>query len=149
MQRQIERIVGRITVPRLAYPEPSCRDLHPMDATLNLPRELFPHRNPDARGHQRSAVVHPIPYYHRRPVPALLDDLHLVPRQQPPAAIFLRKPKLAPTLRTTLGWSPDRIPTCQPRACSCSTIAFASSRSGSPSAATPTTSPSRATNSGL
>lgn len=40
-QRQLETIVGRITVPRLAYQEPSCRDLHPLDATLNLPRELY------------------------------------------------------------------------------------------------------------
>src|SRR5690606_27997621 len=40
-QRQLETIVGRSTVPRLAYQQPGCCDLHPMDATLNLPPELY------------------------------------------------------------------------------------------------------------
>ena len=34
---------GRVMVPRLAYQAPGSEDLHPMDATLNLPRELFSH----------------------------------------------------------------------------------------------------------
>jgi len=40
-QRQLETIVGRITVPRLAYKEAGCCDLHTMDAAINLPPELY------------------------------------------------------------------------------------------------------------
>jgi len=37
----VETIGGRSTVPRLAYQQPGCCDVHPMDATLNLPPELY------------------------------------------------------------------------------------------------------------
>lgn len=40
-KRQLETIVGRVAVPRLAYQAPGCKDLHPLDAALNLPRELY------------------------------------------------------------------------------------------------------------
>jgi hypothetical protein len=42
-ERQLESLLGRVTVPRLAYQQPGTADLHPMDASLNLPRELFSH----------------------------------------------------------------------------------------------------------
>ena len=40
-ERHLETVVGTVVVPRAAYQAPGCEDLHPMDATLNLPRELF------------------------------------------------------------------------------------------------------------
>jgi len=40
-ERHLETIVGTVAVPRTAYQAPGCDDLHPMDASLNLPRELF------------------------------------------------------------------------------------------------------------
>jgi len=42
-ERQLEGLVGRVSVSRLAYQEPGTRDLHPMDASLNLPREMYSH----------------------------------------------------------------------------------------------------------
>jgi hypothetical protein len=42
-ERQLETVLGRVEVPRLAYQAPGCSDLHPMDAALNLPREMFSH----------------------------------------------------------------------------------------------------------
>jgi hypothetical protein len=42
-ERHLETVVGKVAVPRTAYQAPGCEDLHPMDATLNLPRELFSH----------------------------------------------------------------------------------------------------------
>jgi hypothetical protein len=42
-ERQLETIVGTVAVPRKAYQAPGREALHPMDATLNLPRELFSH----------------------------------------------------------------------------------------------------------
>jgi hypothetical protein len=41
--RHLESVLGRVEVPRLAYQSPGCTDLHPMDAALNLPREMFSH----------------------------------------------------------------------------------------------------------
>ncbi len=41
--RQLETLVGRVDVPRLAYQTPGTEDLHPLDASLKLPRELFSH----------------------------------------------------------------------------------------------------------
>jgi hypothetical protein len=40
-ERHLETVVGTVAVPRKAYQAAGCSDLHPMDATLNLPRELF------------------------------------------------------------------------------------------------------------
>jgi hypothetical protein len=40
-ERHLETLFGRVAVPRTAYQAPGCEDLHPMDAALNLPRELF------------------------------------------------------------------------------------------------------------
>jgi hypothetical protein len=40
-ERHLETLVGTITVPRLAYQTPGSEDLHPMDASLNLPRERY------------------------------------------------------------------------------------------------------------
>lgn len=40
-ERQLETVLGRVSVPRLAYQAPGSTDLHPMDASLNLPREMF------------------------------------------------------------------------------------------------------------
>jgi hypothetical protein len=40
-ERHLETVVGTVVVPRAAYQAPGCEDLHPMDAALNLPRELF------------------------------------------------------------------------------------------------------------
>jgi hypothetical protein len=42
-ERHLETLVGTVAVPRRAYQAPGSEDLHPMDATLNLPRELFSH----------------------------------------------------------------------------------------------------------
>jgi len=42
-ERQLETLLGRVRVPRLAYQAPGAADLHPMDAALNLPREMFSH----------------------------------------------------------------------------------------------------------
>ena len=42
-ERHLETVVGRVPVPRLAYQAPGSPDLHPMDASLNLPRELYSH----------------------------------------------------------------------------------------------------------
>ena len=42
-ERHLETVLGRVPVPRLAYQAPGASDLHPMDAALNLPRELFSH----------------------------------------------------------------------------------------------------------
>lgn len=42
-ERHLETLLGRVAVPRLAYQAPGATDLHPMDAALNLPRELFSH----------------------------------------------------------------------------------------------------------
>lgn len=41
--RSLETLLGRVEVPRLAYQAPGSPDLHPMDATLNLPREMYSH----------------------------------------------------------------------------------------------------------
>lgn len=41
--RQLETVVGTVTVLRKAYRATGCPDLHPLDATLNLPHELFSH----------------------------------------------------------------------------------------------------------
>jgi hypothetical protein len=40
-ERHLETVVGTVAVPRRAYQAAGCEDLHPMDATLNLPRERF------------------------------------------------------------------------------------------------------------
>jgi hypothetical protein len=40
-ERHLETVVGRVPVPRRAYQAAGLEDLHPMDASLNLPRELF------------------------------------------------------------------------------------------------------------
>lgn len=42
-ERQLETVLGRVAVPRLAYQASGAADLHPMDAALNLPREMFSH----------------------------------------------------------------------------------------------------------
>ena len=42
-ERHLETLLGRVSVPRLAYQTPGATDLHPMDAALNLPREMFSH----------------------------------------------------------------------------------------------------------
>jgi len=42
-ERSLASLVGRVSVPRLAYQSPGSADLHPMDAALNLPREMFSH----------------------------------------------------------------------------------------------------------
>lgn len=42
-ERHLETVFGRVPVPRLAYQAPGAADLHPMDAALNLPREMFSH----------------------------------------------------------------------------------------------------------
>jgi len=41
------RCFGRVEVERFAYQAPASTDLHPMDAHLNLPREMFSHVSPD------------------------------------------------------------------------------------------------------
>jgi hypothetical protein len=41
--RHLESTLGRVEVPRLAYQAPGSSDLHPLDASLNLPRELYSH----------------------------------------------------------------------------------------------------------
>jgi len=42
-ERHLETVLGRVPVQRLAYQAPGTTDLHPMDASLNLPREMFSH----------------------------------------------------------------------------------------------------------
>ena len=42
-ERHLETVLGRVPVPRLAYQSTGAPDLHPMDASLNLPRELYSH----------------------------------------------------------------------------------------------------------
>jgi hypothetical protein len=42
-ERHLETVVGTVALPRKAYQAPGSEDLHPMDAALNLPRELFSH----------------------------------------------------------------------------------------------------------
>lgn len=42
-ERHLETVLGRVSVQRLAYQAPGTTDLHPMDAALNLPREMFSH----------------------------------------------------------------------------------------------------------
>lgn len=42
-ERHLETVLGRVSVPRLAYQSPGSVDLHPMDASLNLPREMYSH----------------------------------------------------------------------------------------------------------
>lgn len=42
-ERHLETLLGRVPVQRLAYQAPGSTDLHPMDAALNLPREMFSH----------------------------------------------------------------------------------------------------------
>ena len=42
-ERHLETVLGTVAVPRKAYQAPGAEDLHPMDAALNLPRELFSH----------------------------------------------------------------------------------------------------------
>ena len=42
-ERHLETVLGRVVVPRLAYQSPGTTDLHPMDAALNLPREMYSH----------------------------------------------------------------------------------------------------------
>jgi hypothetical protein len=42
-ERHLETVVGTVAVPRRAYQAAGSEDLHPMDAALNLPRELFSH----------------------------------------------------------------------------------------------------------
>jgi hypothetical protein len=42
-ERHLETVLGRVAVERLAYQAPGATDLHPMDAALNLPREMFSH----------------------------------------------------------------------------------------------------------
>lgn len=42
-ERHLETLLGRVVVPRSAYQAPGAADLHPMDAILNLPREMFSH----------------------------------------------------------------------------------------------------------
>ncbi len=39
--RRLKTVLGTVSVPRLAYQSAGSEDLHPMDASLNLPRELF------------------------------------------------------------------------------------------------------------
>jgi hypothetical protein len=39
--RHLETVVGNVAVPRLAYQKPGHADLHPLDALLNLPCDLF------------------------------------------------------------------------------------------------------------
>lgn len=42
-ERHLETLLGRLPIQRLAYQAPGTSDLHPMDAALNLPREMFSH----------------------------------------------------------------------------------------------------------
>ncbi|CAN5238505.1 hypothetical protein BH09MYX1_BH09MYX1_64370 [soil metagenome] len=42
-ERQLVTTLGRVPVPRRAYQAPGTTDLHPMDAVLNLPREMYSH----------------------------------------------------------------------------------------------------------
>lgn len=42
-ERHLETVVGRVVVSRLGYQRTGCVDLHPMDAQLSLPRDLYSH----------------------------------------------------------------------------------------------------------
>ena len=42
-QRALMSVVGEVDVPRAAYQAPGVPGLHPMDAALNLPDELYSH----------------------------------------------------------------------------------------------------------
>jgi hypothetical protein len=42
-ERQLATVLGEVTVQRLAYQAPGNAGLHPLDAALNLPPELFSH----------------------------------------------------------------------------------------------------------
>jgi hypothetical protein len=42
-ERQLESLLGRLPIGRLAYQARGAEDLHPLDASLNLPREMFSH----------------------------------------------------------------------------------------------------------
>lgn len=42
-ERHLETLLGRLPVQRLAYQASGASDLHPMDAVLSLPREMFSH----------------------------------------------------------------------------------------------------------
>src|SRR6188508_2834448 len=42
-ERSLMSVVGEVEVPRLAYQAPGVDALHPMDAALNLPDELYSH----------------------------------------------------------------------------------------------------------
>ncbi len=42
-ERTLSTILGEVNVPRLAYQAPGHVDLHPLDASLNLPRECYSH----------------------------------------------------------------------------------------------------------
>jgi hypothetical protein len=42
-ERHLETILGTVAVPRKAYQAPGSKDLHPMDASLSVPTELFSH----------------------------------------------------------------------------------------------------------
>lgn len=42
-ERHVETVLGRVEVPRLSYQTRGSTDLHPMDASLNLPREMYSH----------------------------------------------------------------------------------------------------------
>lgn len=42
-ERQLATVLGQVTVQRVAYQAPGTAGLHPLDASLNLPRELFSH----------------------------------------------------------------------------------------------------------
>jgi len=40
-ERHLETELGRVAVPRLAYQQVGCADLHPLDALLNLPPDMY------------------------------------------------------------------------------------------------------------
>jgi len=42
-ERRLSTILGEVTTQRLAYQAPGHEDLHPLDAALNLPKELYSH----------------------------------------------------------------------------------------------------------
>ena len=42
-ERHLETVVGKVAVPRISYQAIGHEDLHPMDAALNLPAELYSH----------------------------------------------------------------------------------------------------------
>jgi hypothetical protein len=45
-ERHLETVVGTVAAPRCAYQAAGSEDLHPLDAALNLPPELFAHGIP-------------------------------------------------------------------------------------------------------